>query len=163
MVNTDLHQYIQRKLEKGRSLEQIRLSLEAGGWPKSHVQEALQQIAKPDVRPTLLDAAPEADDNTGTFLRSEQLAWLFRIGFAGVFLINSVVAVVDPQSFAKLMGSSFMGHFIRNFAPFTTLIALNDAAIGLLILSGRWQNYVLAWSGLWLLAVTIVKLTALSF
>lgn len=161
MVSADLLNYVQHKLEKGQSPEQIRQALLQRGWPASDVQAALQQVTRPDVRPTLLDSTPEADDEVKTLFRSEHLLWLFRIGFAGVFLVNSIVAVVDPHSFVKLMASSFMKHFIHDFHPFITLIAVNDAAIGLLILSGRWQNYVLAWSGLWLLAVTIIKATAL--
>lgn len=159
MVTADLLNYVQRKLERGMSPEQIRQALEKRGWPKADVQEALRQVTKPDVRPTLLEAAPEAKDRPS--LNEGLLMGLFRIGFAGVFLVNSVVAVVEPDSFVKLMHSSIMGHFVHNFAPFTALIALNDAALGLLLLSGRWQSYVLAWSGLWLLAVTVIKATAL--
>lgn len=159
MVTADLLRYVQRKLEHGMSPEQIRQVLEKRGWPKADVQEALSQSVKPEVRPTLLEAAPEARDSSP--LEPGLMTALFRIGFAGVFLVNSVVAVVEPSSFIKLMQGSFMGPFVHNFAPFTALIAVNDAVLGLLILSGRWPNYVLAWSGLWLLAVTVIKATAL--
>ena len=89
------------------------------------------------------------------------LLWLFRIGFASVFLINSIVALVDPSGFVKLMQNSLMGHFIHDFTPWVRLIAANDAVLGLLILSGRYSSYVLAWSGLWFLTITVLKLSDL--
>ncbi len=160
MVTSDLVRYVQQKLERGSSPEKIRQALESQGWPKSDVYEAMQKFMAPDIRDTLLDLEPQAPK---PFLSQPTLAWIFRIGLAGVFLVNSVVALVDPISFVKLMQGSLIGHFIHSFAPFTALIAINDGLLGLLILSGRWQSYVLAWSGIWLLAVTVVKLTALSF
>ncbi len=70
-------------------------------------------------------------------------------------------AHLDPGGFIKLMQDSLMQIFIQDFAPLVWLIAANDLVLGLLILSGRWQNYVLAWSGLWLLAVTLIKISSL--
>lgn len=89
------------------------------------------------------------------------LLWLFRIGFASVFLINSIIALLDPSGFIKLMQSSLMGQFIHDFTPWVRLIVLNDAVLGVLILSGRYSQYVLAWSGLWFLAITVLKLSDL--
>jgi uncharacterized membrane protein YphA (DoxX/SURF4 family) len=89
------------------------------------------------------------------------LALIFRIGFASVFLINAAIAVVDPGGFVKLMQGSFLGGFVRDFSPFVWMISLNDFVIGVLVLSGRWRTWVLAWSGLWLLAVTLIKFSDL--
>jgi hypothetical protein len=94
-------------------------------------------------------------------LSEPALERIFRIGFAGVFLINSLVAIVDPGGFVKLMQNSFMGNFIQDFTPFVWMIVLNDLVLGMLILSGRWSHYVLAWSGLWFLAITAIKLSDL--
>ena len=45
-------------------------------------------------------------------------------------------------------------------------IGINDALLGLCLVAGLWslpgpRGYVLAWAGLWLLAVTVVKVTSL--
>jgi uncharacterized membrane protein YphA (DoxX/SURF4 family) len=92
---------------------------------------------------------------------SPLLTLIFRIGFASVFLINAIIAVVDPGGFVKLMQGSLLGGFITDFSPFVWLIGLNDFVIGLLVLSGRWRTWVLAWSGMWLLAVTLIKFSNL--
>jgi uncharacterized membrane protein YphA (DoxX/SURF4 family) len=89
------------------------------------------------------------------------LALIFRIGFASVFLINAAIAVVDPGGFVKLMQGSVLSEFITDFSLFVWLIGLNDFVIGLLVLSGRWRTWVLAWSGMWLLAVTLIKFSNL--
>ena len=147
MVTPDLLSFVQRKLEGGLPPEQIRQTLAAHGWPPQTIQRALR-LATPAKRIT-------------TDLSHDPTQLLFRLGFAGVFLVNALVALLDPSGFIKLMQGSFMGGFIHNFTPFIGLIALNDFVLGLLILSGRWQNYVLAWSGLWLLAVSVIKLSSL--
>jgi hypothetical protein len=85
----------------------------------------------------------------------------FRIGFGGVFLINSVTAIVAPKSFLALIQSNMIGHFI-GFYPFQiALIAMNDCILGILIISGYKKRYVYAWAGLWLLIVTFFKSTSL--
>ncbi|NJK46584.1 MAG: hypothetical protein HC933_22130 [Pleurocapsa sp. SU_196_0] len=37
----------------------------------------------------------------------------------------------------------------------------DDALLGVFILLGRWRGAVLAWSGVWLLAVTLLKVSSL--
>lgn len=143
MVTPDLLSYVQRKLEGGLPPEQISQTLAAHGWPPQAIQRAMR-LAIP--------SKPVATDPT-------QL--VFRLGFAGVFLVNALVALLEPSGFEKLMQGSFMGAFINNFTPLIWLIAINDMLLGLLILSDRWQSYVLAWSGLWLLAVSVIKLSSL--
>lgn len=49
---------------------------------------------------------------------AEALSWLFRAGFAGVFLINAAIALLDPSGFVELMRSSFLETFVSNFTPF---------------------------------------------
>ncbi len=94
-------------------------------------------------------------------LEAKALSWLFRVGFAGVFLVNAAVALLDPGGFVALMRSSFLGSFVSNFTPFVWLIAANDLILGILLVWDRWSRYVRAWAGLWLLAVTLVKVSEL--
>ena len=93
---------------------------------------------------------------------SPTLEWLFRAGFAGVFLVNAALAILEPAGFETLMRGSFIGAFLGfNLTPWLWLIAVNDFFLGALILSGRWRSTVLAWSGAWLFAVTLLKLSTL--
>jgi hypothetical protein len=90
------------------------------------------------------------------------LELLFRAGFAGVFLVNAALAILEPRGFETLMRNSFIGAFLGfNLTPWLWLIAVNDALLGGLILSGRWRSVVLAWSGAWLFAVTLLKVSSL--
>jgi hypothetical protein len=151
MVTPDLLSFVQRKLEGGLPPEQIQRTLAAHGWPPQTIQRALRLA---------LPSKPITSDLSHGLSR-DLTQFLFRLGFAGVFLVNALVAVIDPSGFIKLMQGSFMGVFIHNFTPLVWLIVINDLVLGLLILSGRWPNYVLAWSGLWLLAVSLIKLSSL--
>lgn len=160
MVTPDLVSSIRRKMDRGSSPEQIRESLTLKGWDSADIEKALRLAVGPS-KPAVALSAMVPVHTLGPVQQAPLLAWLFRVGFAGVFLVNSIVAIVDPGGFVKLMQSSFMGAFIQDFQPFVGLIAVNDFTLGLLILSGRWQSYVLAWSGVWLLAVTLIKLSSL--
>ena len=93
---------------------------------------------------------------------------IFQLGLAGVFLANAVVAWVDPSSFVTLAKESGVGRWLRLghawwLAP---VICVNDLVIGIAVLAGIWSSrapkrLILAWAGLWLLAVTLLKLTSL--
>ena len=88
-------------------------------------------------------------------------------GLAGVFIVNALVAWLQPSDFVDLVKSSALS----NLAPFDTgrwlawVIGLNDLVLGVLLVRAiRHRNIrpqVLAWSGVWLLAVTVVKVTSL--
>jgi len=89
---------------------------------------------------------------------------VFVLGLAAVFLANAAVAVVDPTAFTELVSASPIGHIVSGgwVAP---AIALNDLCIGVALLTVhrlRWlRPPVLAWAGLWLMLVTLIKLTTL--
>jgi hypothetical protein len=113
---------------------------------------------------------PEAQVRTPSRAPSKNYAekkWalrLFRFGFAGVFLINALVAWLQPQDFLGLMQKSLAVNWLGNLDPLIPVIALNDLALGIIILAApkRFRPYVYAWTGLWFLAITVVKLTALN-
>jgi hypothetical protein len=95
-------------------------------------------------------------------LTTSSLEWLFRVGYTSVFLVNSFTAILEPTGFETLMRDSFAAAFLgSSLTPWLWFIALNDFALGVLILAGRWRSAVLAWSGVWLLAVTVLKLSSL--
>ena len=88
-------------------------------------------------------------------------------GLAGVFIVNALVAWLQPSDFVDLVRRSMLS----NLAPFDTgrwlawVIGLNDLVLGALLVGAirdrRIRPHVLAWSGVWLLAVTVVKVTSL--
>ena len=92
---------------------------------------------------------------------------VFLVGLAGVFLVNAIVAVWHPSDFTELASRSAVCRWLGvDAAPWLApAIAANDVCLGLALLAtiplARARTLVLAWSGVWLLAVTVIKLTAL--
>jgi hypothetical protein len=88
-------------------------------------------------------------------------------GLAGVFLVNAIVAVLEPSDFTGLIERSIVGRAIPPMSGrwIAWVIAVHDFAIGVCLLVmmriSRPRPFVLAWAGTWLLAVALVKLTAL--
>jgi hypothetical protein len=98
--------------------------------------------------------------------------WLevtFLCGLAGVFLINAVVALVQPSDFAGLVDKTVVARWLGLSAPgwVGLSIFVNDLLTGLAVLAAIWtprsiRLAVTAWAGVWLLLVTLVKITALN-
>jgi hypothetical protein len=88
----------------------------------------------------------------------------FRFGFAGVFLINALIAYWQPDDFLNLLNKSWAVAWLGELNWMIPVIIINDLALGLLILfsSKRYRPYVYAWTGLWFLVITMIKLTALN-
>ena len=89
-------------------------------------------------------------------------------GLAGVFLVNALVAVLQPSDFTGLVERSLLGRWF----PVATgdwmawAIGINDGLLGLCLVAAIWSSprvrlQVLAWAGVWLLAVTVIKVTSL--
>jgi hypothetical protein len=100
--------------------------------------------------------------------RRHWLEVVFLLGLAGVFVSNAVVAWIDPASFVKLAQDSRIGAWLGlGDAPWLApVICVNDFVVGIGVLAAIWwarlpRRLILAWAGIWLLAVTILKLTAL--
>ncbi|HET9441900.1 MAG TPA: hypothetical protein VFO65_01185 [Acidimicrobiales bacterium] len=99
--------------------------------------------------------------------RDRWLDRLFLVGLAGVFLVNGVVALVQPEDFTALVARSPLGRGLglADLPVLAPLIALNDLALGLAVLAAirltRMRTAILAWTGTWLFAITVIKLTAL--
>lgn len=101
---------------------------------------------------------PPEPDRTDLLLR-----WLLRLGLAGVFISNSIGAWYDTSSYMDLLRTSFMGRILEDLRPWVEFIKYNDLIVGLLILAGLWPKYVLAWAGVWLIGVTVVRISATLF
>ena len=87
-------------------------------------------------------------------------------GMAGVFLVNALVAVLQPGSVTDLVARSAMGRAVPAMSGtwVAATIGLNDLLLGLALgISIRFTTlraYALAWAGLWLLAVMVIKLSS---
>lgn len=137
-------------------------SVPAGTTSDPALQILRERFAKLEIDP----ADYEARRRVLTTYEEQQTRWpmyLFRIGFAGVFLINALVAVLQPRDFLALLQNSLATNWFPWLETLIPLIALNDLAIAVVILfaPSRYRPYVYAWTGLWFLAITVVKLLAL--
>ena len=100
--------------------------------------------------------------------RMRALEIVFLAGLAGVFLINAVVAVVQPSDFTSVVDESTLAQWLRlDGADWVgPLIFVNDLLMGLGLLCAIWARpttrvVILAWAGVWFFLVTAVKVTAL--
>ena len=88
-------------------------------------------------------------------------------GLAGVFIVNAIVAVVEPSDVRGLVERSIVGRVIPAMHSrwVAWVVAVNDVTIGAVLLATNWKPrarpVVLAWAGAWLLAVALIKLTSL--
>jgi hypothetical protein len=97
------------------------------------------------------------------------LELVFIVGLAGVFLVNAAVAVVSPSDFTDLIDKSSLADRLHLTGSIWVAgaIFVHDVVVGLAVLATIWIPWrglrlaILAWAGLWLLVVAVVKLTAL--
>jgi hypothetical protein len=88
-------------------------------------------------------------------------------GMAGVFLVNALVALLQPGTVTGLVERSALGRAVPAMAGswLAVAIGLNDLllglALGLSLRLSRFRTHVLAWAGVWLLAVTVLELSSL--
>jgi hypothetical protein len=88
-------------------------------------------------------------------------------GLAGVFLVNALVAVLQPSDFTGLVDRSLLGRWFPALTGdwMAWLIGVNDLLLGLCLVATTWvrrlRPSVLAWAGMWLLGVTVIKVTSL--
>ena len=100
-------------------------------------------------------------------LRARRLDAVLLGGLAGVFLVNALVAVLQPEDFTHLVARSAFGRTFPALAGgwMAALIGINDLLLGLslgvAVRATRVRALVLAWAGVWLLAVTVIKVTSL--
>ena len=90
---------------------------------------------------------------------------VFLVGLGGVFLANATVAVIEPRQFTALVADSALGTLIGDATWIAPIITVNDVLIGLAVIAAhRFQRLrlpVLAWAGVWLMIVTLVKATTI--
>lgn len=83
---------------------------------------------------------------------------LFRLGFASIFLINSVYAALEPASFTQLLYDNPITNAIGFENAMVKIAMFNDLLLGMLILVGWRKKFTYAWAGVWLLIVAGIKL-----
>jgi hypothetical protein len=122
-------------------------------------------LHSPDMASTSAqDAAPPA---RRLARHVQPLELVLIVGLAGVFIVNAIVAVVEPSDVTGLIEQSVVGRVIpaMNGRWVAWVVAVNDLTIGALLLATMWipriRPFVLAWAGAWLFAVALIKLTSL--
>jgi hypothetical protein len=155
-VNEQLVNDVKRYTDRGLSQTAIERKLLTKGWKQTDVSQVWTQVEKqPPYKYT-------------RFLRKKETTnwalFLFRCGFAAVFLINALIAWLQPEDFLNLMNKSLVLSWLGELHWLIPIIAMNDLLLGLTILFApkRYRPFVYAWAGLWFLAITVIKLTALS-
>jgi hypothetical protein len=91
------------------------------------------------------------------------LHYLPRLGLGLIFLSNSLGAWYDTSSYMDLLRTSFFGRVFEDLRPWVGFIKYNDLLTGVLLLVGAWPKYVMAWAGLWMVAVAVVRVSATLF
>lgn len=84
--------------------------------------------------------------------------FLIRLGLGMIFIANALTALFAPAEFIELIEHSFVANLLpvspEAFAG--TVIVLNDALVGLLLISGFAARRIAIWAALWLIGVMIV-------
>jgi hypothetical protein len=139
---------VQRYARGGLSQSEITYKLERKGFSPEAIGKAWKQ------------ARPSSQVSS----EKKWASRLFRFGFASVFLINALIAWLQPQDFLGLMQKSLAVKWLGHLEWMIPVIAMNDLALGIIILIApkNYRPYVYAWTGLWFLAITVVKLTSLN-
>lgn len=91
--------------------------------------------------------------------------WTFRLGVASLLIVNGVYAFVRPEDFSSILEANFIGqHIPENIVSGMVFFAgVNDIALGLLLISGKFRLIAYIWLGLWFATIAGVKLTNLIF
>jgi hypothetical protein len=122
-------------------------------------------ITPPQNNPiTPLPLAPLGPEKTQSVWRGPRTSFgnvselLFRIGFASIFLVNSVYAAIRPQDFIDLLSNNPIASATGLAEVMVKIAMVNDLFLSILILSGWRKKHVYMWAGIWLLMVASIKL-----
>jgi hypothetical protein len=89
------------------------------------------------------------------------------IGLSGVFLANAATAFAEPAGFISMVRTSVFGTLLTyvDSQAIGLAIGVNDVCLGVALLVAsavyRLRGVVFAWTGIWLLLVTLIKLSSL--
>lgn len=161
MVTPELLTYISQQLEHGVSAAELTRTLSTAGWAEADLAEAFHTVQG--------NTVPSASAAGSGTVASKHLAdvfsdtavlssWFFRVGFAGIFLANALVAWFTPGDFLMLIQDNVLVQLTGYPHVYIMVAGVNDLLLALLILSGRWPRVVYVWASFWLMVVTLVKL-----
>lgn len=126
---------------------------------------AVQQQASPDAASGTV--VVPAQTILHRFVRPEfveQLgSWLFRLGFASIFLVNSAYAAFQPADFTDLLNANLIGKLIGHSDFLVKIVIVNDLLIGAFVVMHKYKKVVYIWAGIWLLIVAGLKMMNLIF
>lgn len=170
ITDPKLANYVKGQLSAGKPKEQIEQELLSKGWtreqlnlafgPPAELKNSAQPAPAQTVNNNLLLKALTEDDQS-LVLKPEWLDLLFRVGFSSIFLVNAIYALVELESFKKLLEANFIAKHIGFTGVLILFTALNDFVIGTLIMLGKKRKLVYLWASLWLLLIAGLKISNL--
>jgi hypothetical protein len=163
------HQFGHRRTSRRPTLNQY--GVPRTGRPDPRVGADVELVTDLDGVPVSdipFRPGPWAPSDTAAPWHQRWLEITFLCGLAGVFLVNAVVALVQPSDFVNLVDKTAVARWFGVSSPgwVGPSIFVNDLLTGLAVLAAIWaprsiRLAVTAWAGVWLLLVTLVKITAL--
>ncbi len=89
--------------------------------------------------------------------------FVMRAGLASILVGNSIVALVAPGEFERVIAVNFIGRHLHAgvVSGMVGFVVVNDLALGLVILSGRLRQIAYVWLGAWLTVVAAIRITNL--
>lgn len=85
--------------------------------------------------------------------------FLVRIGIASIFIVNGVVAFVQPDDFGDVLRGNLIGRHVPDALMTGMVLAagVNDLALGAALLVSRNRRLLVAWMAIWLIVVASTK------
>ncbi len=165
----NLLDYVGSQLKAGASPEQIRHNLSAHHWEAGDIDAALGvMLVVAQTAPGVAQAKPPRTSGEQLAVSHIQpsrkdiaLSWIFRAGFAGIFLVNGATAWLQPAGFQELLGTFPLAQAIGHIELMVVFAGINDIVLAGLILSGKHKEIIWAWAGSWLALVSFIKLASL--
>lgn len=185
---TNLADYVRFQFAQGQNSSYVTAQLSAQNWTEQQISSVIASVqaegqsqsqAQPQADPqfqnqpqpaTQLQSAdrqqPAAAVQSAMINHTETMPLqiaeiIFTVGFASIFIVNGIVAWLNPHDFIVLLTTFPIAAWIGHVELMVVLAGVNDVLLGLLILSRRWKPYVLAYAGAWLALVTLIKLFTL--
>ena len=85
---------------------------------------------------------------------------MVRFGLASLLVVNALAALVDPDGFELLITGNILGEALPTVAirASVMLVATNDLALSVALISGWRPQIVYRWLALWFFAIASLKL-----
>ena len=173
----NLLEYVRVQYKAGTSPAIISEQLKINKWKEQDINRAIN-VVKTELqsgatsqqlnpqKPTQIGNQPIQSQATQSHLEEKNdqdtlLIRVFRVGFASIFLVNGLIALLKPEDFEKLLLSFPLAEAIGHIDIMIMIASINDLVLSGLILSGKYRKLIWAWAGTWFAMVSIIKFISL--